>query len=106
MDIFYWTYFLKFSNIKKNSKKNFHQNKWSINSLTINLKKKKKSCLCFSNSHAKKFIIFIFLTKYGVRLDIGYLAENWKYYSKIIFKCMNSAVRPIFNEKVVEKWGL
>ena len=31
---------------------------------------------------------------------------NWKHYSKIIFKCMNSAVEPIFNEKVVEKWNL
>ena len=32
--------------------------------------------------------------------------ENWKYCSKIIFKCVNSAVGPIFNEKVVEKWSL
>ena len=26
--------------------------------------------------------------------------------ANIIFKCVNSAVRPIFNEKVVEKWSL
>ena len=41
-------------------------------------------------------------------LDRTYFAEtkNWKYYSKIIFKCVNSAVGPIFNEKVVEKWNL
>ena len=32
--------------------------------------------------------------------------ENWKHCSKIIFKCVNSAVRLIFNEKVVEKWSL
>ena len=32
--------------------------------------------------------------------------ENWKHYSKIIFKCVNSIVRPIFNEKVVEKCNL
>ena len=32
--------------------------------------------------------------------------ENWKYCSKIIFKCVNSAVGPIFNEKVVENWSL
>ena len=40
-------------------------------------------------------------------------AENWKlklktekYYSKINFKCMNSTVGIIFNEKVAEKWNL
>ena len=40
-------------------------------------------------------------------------AENWKlklktekYCSKIIFKCVNSTVGPIFNEKVTEKWNL
>ena len=31
---------------------------------------------------------------------------NWKYCSKIIFKYVNSIVRPIFNEKVVKKWYL
>ena len=43
-----------------------------------------------------------------VRLDRIYFAEteNWKHYSEIIFKCMNSAVRPIFNEKVSEKRSL
>ena len=40
-------------------------------------------------------------------------AKNWKlklktkkYCSKINFKCMNSTVEPIFNEKVDEKWNL
>ena len=41
-------------------------------------------------------------------LDRTYFTEteNWKYYSKIIFKCMNSTVGPIFNEKIAEKWNL
>ena len=29
--------------------------------------------------------------------------ENWKHFSKTIFKCVNSAVEPIFNEKMAEK---
>ena len=32
--------------------------------------------------------------------------EIEKHCSKIIFKCVNSTVGPIFNEKVVEKWNL
>ena len=39
----------------------------------------------------------------NVRLDIVYFAENWKYYSKIIFKCVNNVVGTIFNESFVEK---
>ena len=35
-----------------------------------------------------------------VRLDT---VENRKHCSKIIFKCVNSTMRPIFNEKVAEK---
>ena len=31
-----------------------------------------------------------------VRLDTTYFAENWKYCNKIIFKCVNSNVGPIF----------
>ena len=30
-------------------------------------------------------------------LDTIYFVENWKHCNKIIFKCVNSAVRPIFN---------
>ena len=43
-----------------------------------------------------------------IYLDRTYFAEteNWKHCSKIIFKCVNSAMRPIFNEKVAEKWDL
>ena len=36
-------------------------------------------------------------------LNTAYFAENWKYCSKIIFKCVNSAMGPIFNESLVEK---
>ena len=32
--------------------------------------------------------------------------KNWKHYSKIIFKCVNSTIRPIFNEKFDKKWNL
>ena len=38
-----------------------------------------------------------------VSLDTAYFVENWKYYSKIIFKCMNNAVGLIFNESFVKK---
>ena len=41
-----------------------------------------------------------------VHLDWVYFCWNWKHYSKIIFKCVNSTVRFIFNEKVIEKWNL
>ena len=41
-----------------------------------------------------------------VRLDWAYFCWNWKHCSEIIFKCVNSAVRPIFNEKSAEKCNL
>ena len=45
-----------------------------------------------------------------VCLDRTYFAELkiycWNHCSKIIFKCVNSIVRPIFNEKVAKKWNL
>ena len=43
-----------------------------------------------------------------VCLDRTYFTEteNWKNCSKIIFKCVNSIVGPIFNEKVAKKWDL
>ena len=46
------------------------------------------------------------LLKQLIRLNTAYFAENWKYCSKIIFKCVNNTVEPIFNEKVTEKWYL
>ena len=52
--------------------------------------------------------------KREVYFDIkGLFGYNWKlklktekHYSKIIFKCVNSTVGPIFNEKIAEKWNL
>ena len=38
-----------------------------------------------------------------VSLDTAYSVENWKHYSKIIFKGMNSVVGPIFNESFIKK---
>ena len=29
--------------------------------------------------------------------------KNWKHYTKIIFKYVNSAIKLIFNEKIIEK---
>ena len=40
---------------------------------------------------------------FRVCLDTTYFTEKWKYCSKIIFKCVNSAMGPIFNESFVEK---
>ena len=42
---------------------------------------------------------------------VGPFEYNWKpktekYCIKIIFKCVNSIVKPIFNEKIAEKWNL
>ena len=43
-----------------------------------------------------------------VCLDRTYFVEteNRKHCNKIIFKCVNSAVGPIFNEKLAENWSL
>ena len=35
--------------------------------------------------------------------EYDYFVENWKYYSKIIFKYVNSIIGSIFNESFVEK---
>ena len=34
---------------------------------------------------------------FRVYLDTAYFVKNWKYYSKIIFKCVNNVVKLIFN---------
>ena len=70
--------------------------KWINN--VINQKKKQ------TNKKKKKKTLK-FDMKSRVRLDRTYFVEteNWKHCSKIIFKCMNSTVGPIFNEKVTEK---
>ena len=48
-------------------------------------------------------IVTIVVVNLRVRLNTTYFAENWKHCSKIIFKCVNIAMRPIFNENFVEK---
>ena len=61
---------------------------------------KKKVVLMLENK-----LGFDFINILRVRLDRIYFAEteNRKHYNEIIFKCVNSAVRSIFNEKVSEK---
>ena len=53
-------------------------------------------------------VLLLMATALRVRLDRTYFVkiENWKHYSKIIFKCVNSIVKSIFNEKIAEKWYL
>ena len=51
--------------------------------------------------------IFINLPLGSVWMELILLklkTEDWKHCSKIIFKYVNSAMEPIFNEKVAEKW--
>ena len=55
------------------------------------------------------FLCCVFLLRFiRVCLDRTYFAEteNWKHCSKIIFKCVNSTVGLIFNEKIDKKWNL
>ena len=54
-------------------------------------------------------IILIFYLHLNAHLGsvwIPLIAENWKHYSKIIFKYVNSIVGPIFNVYFAEKRGL
>ena len=44
-----------------------------------------------------------FRARFRVYLNTTYFAENWKYCNKIIFKCVNSSMRSIFNESFAEK---
>ena len=60
----------------------------------LNLKKKKKKRNAAWKRKSKCIL--------KVRLDTTYFTENLKYCSKIIFKCVNNIVGPIFNEKVAK----
>ena len=61
-------------------------------------------------------LVFSFVLLYMVMILLGSVwiefillklkTENWKHCSKIIFKCVNSTLRPIFNEKFNKKWNL
>ena len=79
---------------------------------SIHLKKNRGS-LVAQFEYAKNIGCVMFLMN-CTHLDIAYsvsrlrvlldTAENWKKnVVKIIFKCVNNTVRPIFNEKVAEK---
>ena len=77
--------------------------------------KEKKKSLSYQKNAEKPVYEFGFVLLLHTEWAFGfafsphvqcYFAENWKHYSKIIFKCVNSAVGPIFNEKVAEKWSL
>ena len=54
-----------------------------------------------------KVVAFDIMGPFGYSL-LGWKlkTENWKHCNKIIFKCVNSVIGPIFNEKVAEKWSL
>ena len=52
--------------------------------------------------HPQKLANILYLEFVWIKLILLKI-ENWKHYSKIIFKYVNSAVEPIFNEKVDEK---
>ena len=47
-----------------------------------------------------------YLFAYRVYLEWAYFCWNWKHCSQIIFKCVNSIVRLIFNKKVAKKCNL
>ena len=110
-----WKFLIKWKN-KLNSNFNLNLNsKFVINSQYIPRENSKSNAIellinkGFSyekkkNRNLERKTILIL----RVRLDRTFFAkiENWKHCSKIIFKCVNSAMRPIFNEKVVEKWSL
>ena len=68
---------------------------------------KKDLSTSITTSHLKLVFLCVYLEVIlRVCLDTVYLTENWKYGSKIIFKCMNSIMWPICNESFVEKKNL
>ena len=62
-------------------------------------------CGCWEKEKNKKMSIY----KGSIWIELILLklkTKNWKYCNKIIFKYVNSIVRPIFNKKVTKKWSL
>ena len=58
----------------------------------------------FRNTKIIRFRICISKIKLRVCLDTAYFVENWKHCNKIIFKCVNSAMGPIFKFFLWIKW--
>ena len=62
-------------------------------------------CHCFFITHLNSFSLkprdtVLILGSVWIELIFAETKNwNWKHYSKIIFKCVNSAIGPIFNEK-------
>ena len=49
-------------------------------------------------------MIFCYIVlKLRVHLDTVYFAENWKHCNKIIFKCVNSVMKPFLMKKLLKK---
>ena len=78
-----------------------------------------KACIChlhFGSLYRHRVYSCLTILCLNIPFQItikGPFGYNWKlklktekYCSKIIFKCVNSTVGPIFNEKVAEKWNL
>ena len=94
LEMFYFL-FLKFTKslffFLKLLKKSFFFHAYFVSKLK---KKKKKKNTLYKVWGLKNN----FWDLFGLNLLLLKLkTENWKYYSKIIFKCANSAMRPIFN---------
>ena len=68
-------------------------------------KRKKKSKLFYSNKLIMIIVFSLGKTLFRIPKSYGSIwieliiveTENWKYCSKIIFKCVNSIMGPIFN---------
>ena len=65
----------------------------------------------FIEKVTEKIDLWVPWTMHGTHQNAKFLAlskrsTDWKYYSKIIFKCVNSTMGPSFKEKIAEKKGL
>ena len=61
-----------------------------------------KYCSMYSNNNTTIVELGLCIVKWKLILNRTYFTEteNWKYYSKIIFKCVNNIVGPI----LIKKW--
>ena len=56
---------------------------------------------CSLSKKIKKYLGSVWIGLILLKLKI----YCWNHCSKIIFKCVNNTVRPIFNEKIAKKWN-